>query len=287
MRSGRWAARSWRLTWCGSWRVRGAASCSSRSASSSSRGSTQPVAACRVGWEPIDASQDRAPLPGRLSSAVSGTFVGRAEEYERLMTAWKAVTAEAERRVMLLSGEPGIGKTTLSARFARDVYEQGATVVYGRCDEDLGVPYQPWIEAMTQLVAQAPEQVLVDHVTDCGGQLARLVPELAKRVPVEVPAAGDGDGERFVLFGCVTDLLGRLSGEEPVLVVLDDLHWADRASVQLLRHVVTAELPMRAGRAGHLPRLRDRCRSSGRGAARQAPPGRRGGTDCPPRPVGR
>ena len=91
----------------------------------------------------------------------------------------------------------------------RDVYEQGATVVYGRCDEDLGIPYQPWIEALTQLVAQAPEPVLAAHVADRGGHLARLVPELAKRVAVDVPAAGDGDGERFVLFGCVTDLLAR------------------------------------------------------------------------------
>jgi class 3 adenylate cyclase/tetratricopeptide (TPR) repeat protein len=214
------------------------------------KGLDQPVSACRVGWEPVDPSQDRALLPGRLSSAVSGTFVGRAEEHERLMMAWKAVAGQAERRVMLLSGEPGIGKTTLSARFAREVYEQGATVVYGRCDEDLGVPYQPWIEALGQLVAQAPEQVLVDHVTDCGGQLARLVPELAKRVAVDRTAAGDGDSDRFVLFGCVTDLLERLSSEDPVLVVLDDLHWADRATVQLLRHVVTAESPMRAGVLG-------------------------------------
>ncbi len=54
---------------------------------------------------------------------------------------------------MLLAGEPGIGKTTLAARFAADVYEQGGAVVYGRSDEDLGIPYQPWIEALTQLIS--------------------------------------------------------------------------------------------------------------------------------------
>ncbi len=58
------------------------------------------------------------------------------------------------------------------------------------------------------------------------------------------------DAERFVLFGCVTDLLRRISDEMPVLLVLDDLHWADRASVQLLRHVVTADQPIRVGVLG-------------------------------------
>ena len=128
--------------------------------------------------------------------------------------AWKAIGAEGERRVMLLSGEPGIGKTTLSARaFACSVYEQGGAVVYGRCDEDLGIPYQPWIEALDPSRRDAPLAVLAAHVADRGGHLARLVPELARRPSVERPAGGDADSERFVLFGCVVDLLARVSGE--------------------------------------------------------------------------
>ena len=93
---------------------------------------------------------------------------------------------------MLLAGEPGIGKTTLAARFASEVSEAGATVVYGRCDEDLGIPYQPWIEALTQLVAHVPERVLVEHVAERGAHLARLVPELVRRVAMEVPTATGG-----------------------------------------------------------------------------------------------
>src|SRR6185503_2213196 len=112
---------------------------------------------------------------------------------------------------MLLSGEPGIGKTTLSARFACSVYEQGGAVVYGRCDEDLGIPYQPWIEALTQVVRAVPDPVLAAHVVDRGGHLARVIPELAKRLPIELPSGGDADAERFVLFGCVVDLLARVS----------------------------------------------------------------------------
>jgi tetratricopeptide (TPR) repeat protein len=180
-----------------------------------------------------------------LASSLAATFVGRRAEHDRLQAAWKETAAIAERRVVLLSGEPGIGKTTLTARFAGEVHDEGATVVYGRCDEDLGIPYQPWIEALRALVAHAPQEVLAGHVADAGAHLARLVPELATRVEVSVPAGGDADAERFVLFGCVADLLERVTRDEPVLLVLDDLHWADRQSVQLLRHVVTCGRPMR------------------------------------------
>jgi class 3 adenylate cyclase len=123
------------------------------------KGLDEPVDTFRVRWTPLRSSaatQDRPPLPPRLASSVSDNFVGRVAEYEQLASAWKSVATHGERRVMLLSGEPGIGKTTLSTRFASGVYEDGATVVYGRSDEDLGIPYQPWIELLSQLVAAAP-----------------------------------------------------------------------------------------------------------------------------------
>ena len=214
------------------------------------KGLDEPVETYRVRWAPIARSEQRPPLPQRLASSVSANFVGREAEVAELAAAWKAIAAAGERRVMLLSGEPGIGKTTLSARFACSVFEQGGAVVYGRCDEDLGIPYQPWIEALTQIVRSVPEPVLAAHVADRGGHLARVVPELARRVSVEVSAGGDADTERFVLFGCVVDLLARASGEYPVLLVLDDLHWADRGSVQLLRHVVSSDEAMRVGVLG-------------------------------------
>ena len=209
------------------------------------KGLEDPVETWRVAWAPLPAR----PVPGRLISAAALNFVGRHSEHEQLAMAWKAVESGV-RRVMLLSGEPGIGKTSLSARFATEVAEAGATVLYGRCDEDLAIPYQPWIEALTQLVAHAPEPVLVEHVAERGAHLVRLVPELGRRVAAEVPTAGDRDTERFVLFGCVADLLARVGQESPVLVVLDDLHWADRPTVQLLRHVISAEPLMRVGVLG-------------------------------------
>jgi len=214
------------------------------------KGLDQPLETSRVAWVPVDPMEERPPFPARLEAARSETFVGRSAESERLADTWKGVVGDGRLRATLLAGEPGIGKTTLAARFASDAYEQGAVVLYGRCDEDLGIPYQPWIEALGQLVEGVSETVVASHVAERGPHLARLVPQLAKRVPVDLPAPQDPDSERFVLFGCIADLLARASVEHPVLVVLDDLHWADRPSLQLLRHLHTTETPMRVGVLG-------------------------------------
>ena len=210
------------------------------------KGLDEPVETWRVRWVPAPVTTERPALPTRIASSVIPNFVGRTDERQRLDATWKSVVA-GDCRVMLLAGEPGIGKTTLSAQFASDTYEDGALVVYGRCDEDLGIPYQPWIEALSQLVAHTPESVLAAHVTERGAQLARLVPELTRRLGVHAPSADSDASERYVLFGCVTDLLARISADTPVLLVLDDLHWADPATAQLFRHLATADAEMRVG----------------------------------------
>lgn len=210
------------------------------------KGLDDPVPTARVRWPiPDDGPADGThALPGRLAMAVARDFVGREEEFERLRAAWRAADG-GNRQVVLLAGEPGIGKTTLAARLASEAYDAGALVAYGRSDEDLGIPYQPWIETLTHLVSSMSRDVLDAHVADRGGHLGRLVPELTRRTGEGAPDGGDGDAERFVLFGCVVDLLERASADRPVLVVLDDLHWADRQSVQLLRHVVGCGRPLR------------------------------------------
>ncbi len=105
--------------------------------------------------------------------------------------------------------------------------------------------YQPWIEALDMLVDAVAPEVLADHVAVRGASVARLVPRLAARVGIEPPEGPVGDAERYVLFGAVTDLLTRATATDPVVLVVDDLHWSDRQSLQLLRHVVTAGEPMR------------------------------------------
>lgn len=196
-----------------------------------------PVEACEVAWEPSPVTDQLAiPIPVRLARAPE-FFAGRVEELDDLTSSWKRVRA-GEGALVVLAGEAGIGKTSLVGAFGRRVHDEGGAVLYGRCDEDLGVAYQPWRGALEHLVEHADEALLSGHVDSRGGDLVRLVPGLARRLDAPPPTSTDPEAERFLLFGAVADLLARAA---PLVLVLDDLHWADRPSLQLLRHVVSAD----------------------------------------------
>src|SRR4051794_16125487 len=203
-------------------------------------------AAWQVAWEEDDSDAD-APLPGPLErSARTGWFVGREPELSGLAAAWRAVQS-GERRCVLLAGEPGIGKTRLAAEYARRVQREGALVLLGRCDAELSAPFAPIVEALRRLVAIADADVLGAHVAAHGGEIARLVPELARRVPgLPAPRRADPDTELLRLHEAVVDLLDAAAARRPLLMVVDDLHLADRPSLVLLRHVLRAdaEAPM-------------------------------------------
>ncbi len=203
------------------------------------KGLAQPVATVEVGWAPLSGGEAlAAPLPVRVDRAAQLRLVGRSEELEILRGWWKDVEGR-ERRVVLVGGEAGIGKTTLVARIAADAHATGAVVLYGRCDEELGIPYQPWVEALGHLVDHASHELLVDHVTTFGGEIARLCPDLHRVVAdVPDPSASDAETVRYELFGAVVGLLNAAAALAPVFVVLDDLHWADKQTLLLLRQVV-------------------------------------------------
>jgi class 3 adenylate cyclase/tetratricopeptide (TPR) repeat protein len=215
------------------------------------KGMPEPVPCVEVVWEPEtgeSAPGEQLPLPARLVGASAESlfaFFGRADELARLADAQKASAFEQRLRVALISGEPGIGKTTLVAQAARAAHAAGANVVYGHCEDGLGIPYQPWITALAQLVEHTDESVLREFVDARGTALARLLPDLARRLGIAVPDAGsDADSERFLIFEGVARLLAAVSAGTPVVLVLDDLHWVDAASLQLLRHLVASGIPM-------------------------------------------
>ena len=199
------------------------------------KGLPVPVATCEIAWEPLPLAS--LPLPA-LPTDIGQIFVGRDAELEQLGRLWtEALTAD--RRVVLIAGEPGVGKTRLAAELARQVHGGGAAVLAGRCDEDLGVPYQPFVEALRQFVVHAPD--LSARVGRYGGDLARLVPELEDRIRgLPSPIRSDPETERYRLFDAVTDWLRAASTREPLLLVLDDLQWAAKPTLLLLRHVVRA-----------------------------------------------
>ena len=207
------------------------------------KGIAEPVRAFELQWEPV--ASTGISLPERLRELPATGYVGRVTERERLTELWKQARGGSPR-VALIGGEAGVGKTRLSTNLAHAVHADGATVLYGRCDEDLGVPYQPWVQALGHLVKEAPRPVLDGHVERFGGVLVRLVPALGDRVPgLPSPRESDPETERYLLYAAIAGLLEQAGEHEPLLLILDDLHWADAPTLSLLRHVVSAGSAMR------------------------------------------
>ena len=221
------------------------------------KGLPAPVMAYEARWDPLagapvveppaprpPAAPVVVPLPKRLGFAPPFGFFGRAAERGALETAWKEAAA-GRRQVVMVSGEPGIGKTGLTAELARAVHADGAVVLYGRCDEDLGLPYQPFVEALRDLLVEAPATGLEEWARDHGEALRWVVPELVQRLPeAALLRPVDPETERYRLFQAVSSLLAAVSQPQPVLLVLDDLHWAAKPTLMLLKHVASAVEPM-------------------------------------------
>lgn len=141
-------------------------------------------------------------------------------------------------RFALIGGEAGSGKSRLVREFAHEAAEAGALVLYGACDSAVRRPYGPFVEAIEQLVRSLDEGSLLATLGPHGGELARLLPDLAQRVgELPSPVAADPDTERHRLHGAVGDLLGSAGRRAPLVVVIEDGHWADTPTLLLLRHL--------------------------------------------------
>ena len=196
------------------------------------------VAAWEVVWERDPAAL--VPLPADLAIESELPLIGRHVEAERIERAWKDAAA-GTLRLVLVAGEPGVGKTRLTIEAARAAHAQGATVLFGRCDEDLGIPYQPFAEALRGYVTALPADRLAAQARGAGGEVARLVPALAQRLPsLPEPLRADPETERARLFDGVGAFLDAMAEDAPVVLVLDDVHWATKPTLLLLRHLVRA-----------------------------------------------
>lgn len=199
------------------------------------KGLAQPVATYEVSWQPL--TRPNPGLPRALDVTEAVPFVGRDDAFDTVTSAWKEAASD-RRGAMLVSGEPGIGKTRLVCELARAVHADGATVLFGRCDEDLGVPYQPFAEALGAFVEQYPTDHVRDQLGPYAADLARLVPELSSRLTrLEAPLRAEPETERYRLFEAFDLFLATTSAIAPVLLILDDLHWAEQATLLLLRHL--------------------------------------------------
>jgi DNA-binding SARP family transcriptional activator len=182
-------------------------------------------------------------LPKLIERLRQSPFVGRRTELAKLAGAWRAV-GEGAVEVVLLAGEPGIGKTTLAAEQAAAAASEGGVVLFGRCDEESLVAFQPMVEALSDHVATADPDVLRAQLGDQLADLALLVPELGRRFPEVAAVVPTGaEHERYRLFEAVPALFRAAGDARPVLLLLDDLHWADRPTLQLLQHLVRSSIP--------------------------------------------
>ena len=211
------------------------------------KGLQNPVSSLEVMWEPLAGSDSQViPLPRRLAHRPLFGIVGRDVELERIRKAVERCADGEGRGVTLVTGEAGLGKTTLVAEASRTAFETGACVLFGHCEEDLATPYQLFAEALTHYVTHTTDEQLRAYVDLHGAELSRLVPALSRRIPGLPPTkATDPESERFLLFSAVVALLSVASETQPVLLVLDDLQWADPASLLLLRHVVSSDLAVK------------------------------------------
>jgi DNA-binding CsgD family transcriptional regulator/tetratricopeptide (TPR) repeat protein len=172
-------------------------------------------------------------------------FVGRSAELETLRTLMPRAAGEAGR-VVLIGGEPGSGKSRLMREFGREAAVGGALVLFGSCDAVVRSPYAPFVEALDRLVHDVDAGVLRAAIGNSGGELTRLLPDLAVRVgELPPPATADPDTERHRLHMAVGQLLAEVTRARPALVVVEDCHWADASTLLLLTHFARAPGPAR------------------------------------------
>jgi tetratricopeptide (TPR) repeat protein len=185
----------------------------------------------------------------RSTPAVTNKFVGRDRELKELKTALNDA-ADGRGRVVMLTGEPGIGKTRLAGELSAEATRRGLKVAWGRCWAGGGVPaFWPWIEIIRTSVRECEPADLRALMGAGAAYVAQLVPELRDTVTESAsPLLLDleTDQARFRLFDAVSSFLARMSETQPSLIVLDDLHAVDPPSLLLLqfltRRIGTARL---------------------------------------------
>jgi hypothetical protein len=202
------------------------------------RGIANKVAVRDVSWREPDRAASELPPALRLTGAQA--FVGRREELERALACWSTVTSTAEPRVVLVAGDPGIGKT----RLARELATAGAAdglVLAGRSDPQLAVPLQPIVEAL-----RFEQAVVGDEVAGDLPVAYRLLEQRPSHAPVVGRRTADLLlGDRSLLFDELTTVIERLAESRPTLLVLDDLHWADELTLHFARQLMV--IPPQSG----------------------------------------
>jgi DNA-binding SARP family transcriptional activator len=165
--------------------------------------------------------------------SLEASLIGRAEEWSVLVTAWKAA-ARGTRRIVLVEGEAGIGKSRLVEDFLRTVVADGATVLRGRgYDATHAVPFAPIVDALRSAL-DAPGLAATDP--EWLTEVARLLPELRQRFPgLAEPETTADPADAWRLYEGVAQVVASLAAERPLVISVDDLQWCDEDSCNLMQ----------------------------------------------------
>jgi DNA-binding SARP family transcriptional activator len=181
------------------------------------------------------------PVVGAVSDGEP--FIGRSAELDLLRSAWDAA-ASGQSRTVILGGEPGIGKTRLAQAAMAELEAAGAAVLYGRCDEDVLSPFQPFVEGLAVALPALTPDAMAAVTPEQLGDLCRLVPGLAARLPegtvADRPAA---DHSMLWLVDAFARLLDAIAAPNGLAIVVDDLHFSDATTLTLLKHLVRRACP--------------------------------------------
>jgi class 3 adenylate cyclase len=197
------------------------------------------AAAVRQALAPISArstiegpSEDANPL----DALAGGIFVGREQEIDELRRTVDEARA-GQGRLVLLAGEPGIGKTRIASELGTYARLRGSQVLWGRCHETGGAPaYWPWVQIIRSYLHDRDAQHVRSAMGTGAADIAQVVSEVRERLPdLPSPPALEPEQARFRLFDSITAFLRTAATAQPLVLVLDDIHWADRSSLLLLQ----------------------------------------------------
>jgi serine/threonine protein kinase/tetratricopeptide (TPR) repeat protein len=177
--------------------------------------------------------------PSLLDSLVRSRLVGRSSELTALRERW-VYAQDGHGHLVLISGEPGIGKTRLAGELIAYARLNGALVLQGACYEyEATTPYLPLIEALRDWVQAQPTQALRSQLGSAAAELAKLAPEIEARLDPLTPNPPLGpDQERLRLFDHLAHFLQALASVNGVLLFVDDMHWADQGTLALVHYLL-------------------------------------------------
>ncbi len=199
---------------------------------------TATLAALRAVSNASATSSEAVAEANPLDRLAGGIFVGREKELDELK-GYLDDTFSGHGRTVLLVGEPGIGKTRTTEELVTYARLRNAQVLWGRCYESEAMPaYWPWIQIVRSYIHDQDPQTLISQMGSGAVEIAQVVSEVRERLP-GLPATSSSSPEqaRFRFFDGITQFLKNATKVHPVVIVLDDLHWADKSSLLLLQFV--------------------------------------------------